>query len=127
VIPDGTPLDALPDALRLIVNSSIPGEWEEWTRARNLPPPDLDRAVALDSIEQVLQLAESGYGLAMGRSPYIEARLQSGALVAPFGQVGPTGAAYYLCRPEGASPPASARKLARWLQGEADAVNASAT
>jgi len=111
---------------RVIVNRSIPGEWDEWCRARGLEPPRLQDALVFDSIEQVLQVAEAGHGVAMGRSPYVDPLLQSGALVAPFGTVNPTGAAYYLCRPAGTPPSAAARKLARWLEDEARAFEREA-
>lgn len=119
VAPEASDPGALPRDVRYIVNRSIPSEWEEWARARGLPPPALDDALVLDTIEQALQVAEAGHGLAMGRSPYVEPRLAAGTLVAPFGAVGPTGAAYYLCRPAGTDPTAATRKFARWLQTEA--------
>ena len=50
-------------------------------------------------MEQVLQVAEGGHGLAIGRRPMVDERLARGTLVAPFGAGDPTGAAYYLCRP----------------------------
>lgn len=111
---------------RLIVNRSIPGEWEEWSRARQLPAPSLDGALVLDTIEQVVTVAESGHGLAVGRRPYIDARLASGTLCAPFGAAGPTGAAYYLCRPQAADPTAAARRVARWLEAEGQSWHAAA-
>ncbi len=126
-LPPGIGPEALPADLRLIISHSTPGEWEEWARARDLPPPPTDRALMLDSIEQVLQVAEAGHGLAMGRWPYLQARLETGALVAPFGGVGPTGAAYYLCRLAGETPSAGARRLAHWLTDEAGRVAATAS
>ncbi|MEO0819107.1 MAG: LysR substrate-binding domain-containing protein [Pseudomonadota bacterium] len=114
--------EAVPDDIRFIVNRAIPAEWEEWARARSIAAPPPERMVTLDSIEQVLQVAEAGHGIAMGRSPYIQAPLAEGRLVAPFGSVGPTGAAYYLCTPERITQTAAARRLARWLAGEAASV-----
>jgi LysR family transcriptional regulator, glycine cleavage system transcriptional activator len=113
--PDEDPLAAL-DRVRLIVNARFPDEWEEWARARGLAPPLLTGAIELDGIEQALQVAESGHGLAIGRRPMVDDRLARGTLVAPFGAGDPTGAAYYLCRPSGAPPTAVARHLARWLR-----------
>jgi len=110
------PPEAVLAKTRIIVNRSIPEEWTEWAKARGLEPPRLDDALVLDAIEQVLQVAESGHGIAMGRSPYIEPRLERGTLVAPFGAVGPTGAAYYFCRPAGVTPPSGARQLERWIK-----------
>ena len=118
LLPDGIAFDQIPSHIRFIVNRSIPGEWDEWARARGLASPSPERTVTLDSIEQVLNLAEAGHGLAMGRWPYIDMRLESGALLAPFGAAGPTGAAYYLCLPSGTQPSSHARKLANWLKAQ---------
>lgn len=115
-IHDGhDPLAALQKA-RLIVNARFPNEWEEWARARGLPPPALGGAIELEGMEQALQVAEGGHGLALGRRPLVDDRLARGTLVAPFGTGDPTGAAYYLCRPADLAPTAVARRLERWLQ-----------
>jgi DNA-binding transcriptional LysR family regulator len=109
------PLDAL-QRVRLIVNARFPNEWEEWARARGLAPPALTGAIELEGMEQALQVAESGHGLAIGRRPMVDDRLARGTLIAPFGAGDPTGAAYYLCRPSDVPPTAVARRLERWLR-----------
>jgi len=119
--PDEDPLSAL-QRVRLIVNARFPDEWEEWARARGLKPPPLTGAIELEGIEQVLQVAESGHGLAIGRRPMVDDRLVRGMLVAPFGAGDPTGAAYYLCRPADVAPTAVARRLERWLRALARAT-----
>lgn len=119
--PGDDPVAALHRA-RLIVNARFPNEWEEWARARGLTPPALTGAIELEGMEQVLQVAESGHGLAMGRRPLVDDRLARGTLIAPFGSGDPTGAAYYLCRPDDLAPGAAARRLARWLQELAGAT-----
>jgi LysR family transcriptional regulator, glycine cleavage system transcriptional activator len=43
-----------------------------------------------------------------------------GRLIAPFGAAGPTGAAYYLCRPAELDQTAAARRVARWLETAAE-------
>ena len=112
----GEDAPALLRRARLIVNARFPDEWEEWARARGLAPPELAGAIALEGIEQALQVAESGHGLAIGRRPMVDERLAKGALIAPFGAGDPTGAAYYLCRT--ADPPsAAARQVEHWLRG----------
>ena len=70
-------------------------------------------------MEQALQLAENGHGLAMGRRPVVDDWLARGRLIAPFGDADPTGAAYYLCRPSAAMPTAAGRRLERWLDAKA--------
>ncbi len=101
--------------LRFIVNANFPDEWEEWARARALTPPPAADTVVLDVQEQALQLAERGLGLAMGRRPVVDDWLGSGRLIAPFGGADPTGAAYYLCRPEDVTLTAPARRVEKWL------------
>jgi LysR family glycine cleavage system transcriptional activator len=113
--PNEDPLAAL-RRVRLIVNARFPNEWEEWARARGLAPPALDGAIELDGMEQALQVAESGHGLALGRRPLVDDRLARGTLIAPFGAGDPTGAAYYLCRPADVPPTAVVRRLERWLR-----------
>ena len=119
--PGEDPLAAL-RRVRLIVNARFPNEWEEWARARGLAPPVLTGAIELEGIEQALQVAESGNGLALGRRPLVDDRLARGTLIAPFGAGDPTGAAYYLCRPAGVPPTAVARRLERWLRALAAAT-----
>lgn len=122
VVAQGSaPSNQVLSGVRLLINRAIPDEWGEWARARGLEAPTNANAITLDAIEQVLQAAEAGSGLAMGRSPYIEERLARGTLVAPFGSAGPTGAAYFLCTPSAATPTAAARRVVRWLNEQAAA------
>lgn len=119
--PGESPLAAL-GRVRLIVNARFPNEWEEWARARGLAPPSLAGAITLEGLEQALQVAEGGHGLAMGRRPMVNGQLARGTLVAPFGAGDPTGAAYYLCQPAGVPPRAVVRQLTDWLRTRAVAT-----
>ncbi len=105
--------------VRIIVSANFPDEWEEWARAHGIEPPALNDLITLDVMEQAIQVAESGHGLAMGRRPVVDSWLERGRLVAPFGGADPTGAAYYLCRPAGATPTAAGQRLERWLTEKA--------
>jgi len=122
--PDGSvpQLEAVAAALaaaRLIVNESFPDEWREWAAAHGLALSALDRglsrALRFESQEQVLAAAEGGLGLAMGRRPLVVGRLQSAALVAPFGMPERSRTGYFLCRAKGATPSLGARRVWRWL------------
>ena len=115
---DPLPQDPSPDVLRevrFITSANFPDEWEEWARAHGVELPQPTDLIVLDAMEQALQVAERGHGLAMGRRPVVDNWLERGQLVAPFGGGNPTGAAYYLCRPSATMPTASGRRLARWL------------
>ncbi len=119
---DPLPQEPSPEVLRnirFIVNANIPDEWEEWARAHGVEPPAPNDLISFDAMEQALQVAESGHGLAMGRRPVVDAWLERGRLVAPFGGADLTGAAYYLCRPTAAMPTAAGRSLERWLTKKA--------
>ena len=76
--------------------------------------------IVFDAIEQALQVAESGHGLAMGRRPVVDDWLARGRLVAPFGTADPTGAAYYLCRTADVAPTAAGRRVEHWLMETAE-------
>lgn len=116
---------ALADS-RIIVNSLHPEEWTEWAMAHGLEPPSTRGALVLSDFGQVLEAAERGLGLAIGRRPMVDERCTKGTLVAPFGSgSAPTAAAYYLCRPGGMQPTAAARKVHRWLTNLAEQQRAS--
>ncbi len=100
---------------RLIVNGGIPDEWDEWAHAHGIGDLPRDNMITLDNMEQALQVAESGHGLALGRRPVVDHRLERGALVAPFGGSSRTSTGYYLCRPDDVTPTASERRLIKWL------------
>lgn len=113
--PFRTPSPDVFQNIRLIVSANFPDEWEEWARAHRIDPPGLGDSITLDAMEQTLQLAENGHGLAMGRRPVVDDWLESGRLIAPFGEADPTGAAYYLCKPDNLPLTAAARHVERWL------------
>lgn len=119
-VPQEPSLEVL-HKVRIIVNANFPDEWEEWARAHGFEPPAQNDVVTLDVMEQTLQVAASGHGLAMGRRPVVDDWLASGRLIVPFGGADPTGAAYYLCRPTAAMPTAAGRRLERWLTKHAAA------
>ncbi len=119
--PFCTPTEDVFQNIRLIVSANFPDEWEEWARAHGIDPPGLGDSITLDAMEQALQLAENGHGLAMGRRPVVDDWLESGRLIAPFGAADPTGAAYYLCKASELPLTAAARHVERWLTDTAAA------
>ena len=112
---DETPGQSQLASARLITNGAIPGEWDEWASANGVDLPAPANRVTLDAMEQALQVAERGHGIAMGRRPLVDDWLNDGRLIAPFGSDSPTGASYYLCRPTDLAPTAAGRRVQRWL------------
>ena len=108
------------DQARLIINGYYPDEWAEWARAHGLEAPKLEGALRLESQEQVLEAAERGLGLAIGRRPLVDERLAKATLWAPFGVPGPSEISYFLCRARGMALTADAKRVASWLRGVAE-------
>jgi len=100
---------------RLIVSDLHPEEWTEWARAQGLTPPATHGGMVFNGPGQVLEAAEHGLGIAMGRRPLVDERMAKGALVAPFGTGHTTEAGYYLCTATDVTPTAPARRVMRWL------------
>lgn len=110
---------------RLIINGYFPDEWIEWARGHGVDAAildgALDRALRLETQEQVLAAAEQGLGLAIGRRPMVDERLKAGALTAPFGMPDPSATGYYLCQPVANTPTAATRRVGQWLKDFAGA------
>lgn len=60
-----------------------PDDWADWLSAQGLPARPA-RGPVFDFYGQAQQAAADGLGVAMGLSPYIDAALADGRLVAPF-------------------------------------------
>jgi LysR family glycine cleavage system transcriptional activator len=114
-IPEGRPEEAL-RKLRLIVNDTVPTEWQAWAQAHGLQPPSMRGAIILHATDQTHGAAAEGLGIAMGRRPMVDRWLSDGRLVAPFGAEGLSGAAYFLVYPEDVELTVPARKVANWLR-----------
>jgi LysR family glycine cleavage system transcriptional activator len=114
--------------LRLIVNDTVPTEWQVWAQAHGLEPPSMRRAILLHASDQALGAAAEGLGMAIGRRPMVDRWLAEGRLIAPFGSADRSGAAYFLVYPEEIELSVAARKVARWLRklGSGETVEAAA-
>lgn len=123
-VENATPAEILASQ-RLIVGNAFPDEWNEWARARGETLPDLSGALHFETTDQVLAAAERGLGLAIGRSPVVDDHLQTGRLVAPFGDSYDSGTGYYLCQPRDMTPTAAIRRVTAWLMDSAQASHSA--
>lgn len=105
--------------LRLIVNDTVPTEWQAWAQAHGFAPPSMHGAIILHASDQTHGAAAEGLGIAMGRRPMVDRWLADGRLVAPFGSADWSGAAYFLVYPDDIELPTAARRVARWLRDTA--------
>jgi LysR family transcriptional regulator of beta-lactamase len=80
----------------VVLNALHPDEWRAWSEAYDLPLPRADRIRTLASFDLVANAVTNGYGVAMGRSPLVDAHLGDGRLVRPFPDKRIDGDWYYL-------------------------------
>lgn len=97
----------------------VPG-WPLWARQVGVPSPQGQQERYFDDPDLTLAAAVAGLGVALGRTPLVDAMLASGALIAPFGTPVATGLGYWLVFPQGAAQSARTKALADWLHTEAN-------
>lgn len=97
-------------------------DWRLWLTAAGLPA-DLSKqpGLAFDMIFMTLQAAIDGYGVAMGRTTYVEADLASGRLIVPFKMTLPADAGFYLVSPEAMAETRKLKLFRDWLLGSVKA------
>ncbi len=59
-------------------------EWEDWGAAYGMKIPNGDKTITLSSFDLVVNAVTSGFGIAMGRTPLVDAHLHDGLLKRPF-------------------------------------------
>lgn len=91
-------------------------DWRLWLTAAGLPA-DLSKQPGLtfDLIFMSLQAAIDGYGVAIGRTTYVEADLASGRLIKPFNMTLPADAGFYLVSPEATAETRKLTLFREWL------------
>jgi LysR family glycine cleavage system transcriptional activator len=95
--------------------------WRDWLAATGASEVDPERGPGFNHSHLVIQAAEMGEGVALGRGPLVLDALESGALVRPFALTLPAPFAYYVVTaPRSAQNPV-VRAFCDWviLQGAA--------
>jgi LysR family glycine cleavage system transcriptional activator len=91
-------------------------DWRLWLTAAGLPT-DISRPPGLtfDLILMTVQAAIDGFGVAMGRTSYVEADIAKGRLVVPFKIALPADAGFYLVSPATRTDPPKLAAFRQWL------------
>jgi LysR family transcriptional regulator, glycine cleavage system transcriptional activator len=91
-------------------------DWRLWLTAAGLPA-DISKQPGLtfDLILMTVQAAIDGFGVAMGRTSYVEADIAKGRLVVPFKITLPADAGFYLVSPEAKADSPKLRAFRQWL------------
>lgn len=99
-------------------------EWPLWLRAVGLEQLQPAGTQQHSLYDQLIQAAVGGQGVALGRSPLVDALLADGRLVAPFDarQVSPRS--YHLRVSDAGAQRAEVQAFVVWLRAQVDAVTA---
>src|ERR1700751_3848070 len=107
----------------LIHMTSVSGDWAEWFRIVGAPLPANVRAgLRVDTANMALEAARRGYGIALGRSPLVDAEIQSGQLVRLFDKSVPSGWSYWLVTMDADFQSQDVKVFRQWLLDELGAA-----
>jgi LysR family transcriptional regulator, glycine cleavage system transcriptional activator len=101
-------------ATRVLVNTTMPAEWDQFCEARGFASPQMESRFNLETYELTVQAARDGLGIALGRRPLVDNLLQSGELIAPAGNSGHDLHGYFVVR-LGGEMRSDVRRLHAWL------------
>jgi LysR family transcriptional regulator, glycine cleavage system transcriptional activator len=106
----------LRDHVLLHTSNANSDDWRLWLTAAGLPA-NISRQPGLtfDLILMTVQAALDGFGVAMGRTSYVEADIAKGRLVVPFKITLPANAGFYLVCPEATADTPKLAAFRQWL------------
>lgn len=97
-------------------------DWRLWLTAAGLPAAiSKQSGLSFDLIFMTIQAAIDGFGVALGRTSYVEDDITKGRLVVPFKIALPSDAGFYLVTPEGRADLPKLRAFRQWLKTSAKA------
>jgi LysR family glycine cleavage system transcriptional activator len=98
-------------------SSGYDDDWRLWLTAAGLPA-DISKqpGLSFDLIFMTVQAAIDGFGVAMGRTSYVEADIAKGRLVVPFKVTLPVDAGFYLVSPEAKADTPKLSAFRQWLK-----------
>ncbi len=117
--PLSRPEDVLPfDLLHVL---GYRDDWHRWFQSAGLSRHKVPGGVSFDGSLMALEAAMNGDGIMLGRRPFIDQHLRSGALVLPFGDNHDLTATYYLRTPDSSRRNRDLSAITDWLMGVAEA------
>jgi LysR family glycine cleavage system transcriptional activator len=97
-------------------------DWRLWLTAAGLPAAiSKQGGLSFDLIFMTVQAAIDGFGVALGRTSYVQDDIAKGRLVVPFKIMLPADAGFYLVSPEGRTDPPKLRAFRQWVKASAQA------
>ena len=90
-------------------------DWHRWFQCAGLSSHKVPGGVSFDGSLMALEAAMNGDGIMLGRRPFIDQHLKSGALVLPFGDTHSLAAEYYLRTPDSSRRQRDVSAVTDWL------------
>lgn len=132
LLASGPPLESPADLARhtILIDDVTdvggnPPTWEFWARESGISLPRPARQRRFGQSNMVIQAAERGMGVALGRSPLVDDALQSGALVRPFAGEVTSQFSYWLVCPAASLKIPRVAAFRNWVMREAAASRAA--
>ncbi len=97
---------------------NIPGGWPLWLRTVGLNPGRMRFRARFDDGAALLAAAQTGVGVALGRSRLVEDAVTQGHLLTPWTQCVAAPFSYWLVHPHAAGQSAAATTFATWVREE---------
>lgn len=98
--------------------------WRVWLEAAGVPDLRPAGNLRFSGYDQVVPAAIAGHGVALGRTPLVDAAVAAGQLVTPFRQTMPSDRAYWIVLSRRAVGRPEVADFAAWVKREAAAENA---
>jgi LysR family glycine cleavage system transcriptional activator len=100
----------------LHTSAAYDDDWRLWLTAAGLPANiSKQPGLTFDLILMAVQAAIDGYGVAIGRTSYVEGDIAKGRLVVPFQITLPADAGFYLVSPEASAEKPKLVAFRQWL------------
>lgn len=101
----------------VLLHGDIPEDWNAWFKAAGLSkrPPS---GPSLGDDGAILQAAIDGQGVALGRSRLVQADIEAGRLIAPFGTALEASFSYWFVRPREVPARDNVERVKDWFRSE---------
>ncbi len=98
--------------------------WRVWLETAGLPDLRPAGNLRFTGYDQIIPAAIAGHGVALGRTPLVDAAIANNQLVAPFRLITPSERAYWIIVSKRAADRAEVADFVAWLKQVATAENA---
>ena len=99
--------------------------WRVWLEAAGVPELRAAGNLRFTGYDQIIPAAIAGHGVALGRTPLVDAAVAAGQLVAPLRQVVPSDRAYWIVVSRRSAERAEVADFTAWLKRAAAADGAT--